>query len=135
VVHGEPYLFKLVGEEGEMNSIHLTIKRISKLYEETRKYRDFRIESGDMKGGKLELMKGEKVIRKEKEIMNVTNEVNLEGEMIITNIRVVWWKKEEEKVKKKEREKEEEKKKGRERERRRKEKGEEEVDDCLFDCF
>jgi hypothetical protein len=37
-----------------MNEIYLIIKQISKLYEERRKYGEFRIESGEVKGGKLE---------------------------------------------------------------------------------
>jgi hypothetical protein len=87
------YIFELSGTESSIHRMYSIIMTTHLKYEESRKYRDCIVEGGDFSLGKMKLLKGERMIVEEKEVWNATKSPFVEGIMIISNLRVIWYKK------------------------------------------
>jgi hypothetical protein len=94
----DEYIFDLSGRESCINRMYSIITGTHLKYESSRKYRDCIMSGGDISFGKIKLLKGERMIVEEKEVWNVTNSPFIEGIMIITNVRVIWYLKGKEEV-------------------------------------
>ena len=84
------FKFKTLGFS-KNKDIFSTFQKICRSYEETRMYRDIKLRGAIVAEGKLSILPDEKVFNKYSGISNLSKETTNEGQLYITNVRVVWF--------------------------------------------
>jgi hypothetical protein len=89
---GKDYFLEIRGDEGTMKYIYTVLSKLKDVYNKTRMYRDFKSGCCSVLRGAVQLLKGEKIVREEKNVVNMKEKEGWDGTMVITNLRVVWFK-------------------------------------------